>query len=166
MDVVLIRWPDEATRREEAKAAGLPRLLFVAPGVAAPDVVDVLEDWVRLPAADDDVRARVRSLEARAATRRLPRVDDDGLLRVGDHWVPLSPVESRLADALVEKAGAVVGRDVLARRAWPGQVPTRNALDVHMLRLRRRIRPLGLEIRTVRSRGYVLEPVDGAHALV
>ena len=35
--------------------------------------------------------------------------------------------------------------------------PTRNALDVHVLRLRRRLAPLGLEIRTVRSRGYLLQ---------
>ena len=35
--------------------------------------------------------------------------------------------------------------------------PTRNALDVHILRLRRRIAELGLEIRTVRSRGYLLQ---------
>ena len=36
-------------------------------------------------------------------------------------------------------------------------MPTRNALDVHVLRLRRRIAPLGLEIRTVRSRGYLMQ---------
>ncbi len=39
----------------------------------------------------------------------------------------------------------------------PSGVPTRNALDVHVLRLRRRIAPLGLEIRTVRSRGYLMQ---------
>jgi DNA-binding response OmpR family regulator len=46
-------------------------------------------------------------------------------------------------------------------------VPTRNALDVHVLRLRRRIAPLGLEIRTVRARGYLLQAAangNGAHA--
>ena len=46
---------------------------------------------------------------------------------------------------------------MLAERAWPTGVPTRNALDVHVLRLRRRIAPLGLEIRTVRARGYLLQ---------
>jgi DNA-binding response OmpR family regulator len=30
-------------------------------------------------------------------------------------------------------------------------------LDVHVLRLRRRVAPIGLVIRTVRSRGYLLE---------
>jgi DNA-binding response OmpR family regulator len=70
-------------------------------------------------------------------------------------------VERTLAGALTERLGAVVGREPLAQRAWPGGLPTRNALDVHMLRLRRRLEPLGLEVRTVRSRGYVLQPAGG-----
>lgn len=59
--------------------------------------------------------------------------------------------------ALVERFGTVVGRDQLARAGWPDGAPGRNALDVHVLRLRRRIEPLGLVIKTVRSRGYLLE---------
>ena len=66
-------------------------------------------------------------------------------------------MERELAGALVERFGAVVGRDLMARRAWPTGAPTRNALDVHILRLRRRIASLGLEVRTVRSRGYLLQ---------
>ena len=49
------------------------------------------------------------------------------------------------------------GRDTLARRAWPDGTPTRNALDVHVLRFRRRVAPIGLELRTVRARGYLLQ---------
>ena len=59
---------------------------------------------------------------------------------------------------MVDRFGAVVTRETLADRAWPTGVPTRNALDVHVLRLRRRIASLGLEIRTVRSRGYLMQP--------
>jgi DNA-binding winged helix-turn-helix (wHTH) protein len=59
----------------------------------------------------------------------------------------------------MERFGAVVGRDLLAKRVWPGGAPTRNALDVHMLRLRRRIADLGLEVRTVRARGYLMQAV-------
>ena len=51
--------------------------------------------------------------------------------------------ERALAAALIDRFNAVVGRDTLVRRAWPGGSPTRNALDVHMLRLRRRISTLG-----------------------
>jgi DNA-binding response OmpR family regulator len=157
MDVVLVRWPEEDARLRELRASGAPRLLLLNGEAAPPELADCLEDWIRLPADDRDVRARVAILSLRAETDHpAPRVDD-GLLRHRQRWVALSPVEGALAATLVERFGAVVGRDTLARRAWPNGVPTRNALDVHVLRLRRRIAPLGLEIRTVRSRGYLMQ---------
>ena len=66
-------------------------------------------------------------------------------------------VEHRLARALLAKLGTVVTRDALSRAGWPEGAPGRNALDVHVLRLRRRLAPLHLTIHTVRSRGYLLE---------
>jgi len=158
VDVVLVRWPEERERLESLRAAGVPRLLLVAPETLPPGHPDPLEDWVRLPADDRDVRARVATLEARSESEgAVPEVDGDGLLHFRGQWVALSPVECLLAHALVECFGAVVGRDELARNAWPGGAPTRNALDVHVLRLRRRVGPLGLEVRTIRSRGYLLQ---------
>jgi hypothetical protein len=159
-DVVLIHWPAEEMRLEALRSRGVPRLLLVEDHLAAPATLDPLEDWIRLPAAEDDLRARVTTLAGRARTGSAPTVDADGLLRYGKRWVTLSPVERSLAAALVDRFGAVVGRDTLARRAWPGGSPTRNALDVHMLRLRRRIATLSLEVRTVRARGYLLQAAD------
>jgi DNA-binding response OmpR family regulator len=86
-------------------------------------------------------------------------LDDDGVLRLGSAWVSLPPVEARLTSAFLQRLGLVVSRDALARAGWPDGAPGRNALDVHVLRLRRRLSPVSLVIRTVRSRGYLLEPV-------
>jgi DNA-binding response OmpR family regulator len=158
MDVVLVRWPEEDSRLQQLREAGSPRLLLLNDEAAPPESADCLEDWIRLPADDRDVRARVARLASRAATEQpAPHVDGDGLMRYGGRWVALSPVEGVLAATLVDRFGAVVGRDTLARRAWPDGTPTRNALDVHMLRLRRRIASLGVEVRTVRSRGYLMQ---------
>lgn len=166
MDVVLVRWPEEAARLSELQDSATPRLLLVGPDADPPDSVDPLEDWIRLPADDRDVRARVATLEARAEhTSAQPFIDQDGLLWFRERWVSLSPVERELAAALAERFGAVVGRDVLARRAWPEGAPTRNALDVHILRLRRRIASVGLELRTVRSRGYLLQTTSRSNAV-
>lgn len=162
MDVVLVRWPEDATRLEELRSSGTPRLLLVAPDAAPPDVADAHEDWVRLPAEDRDVRARVATLAARSSGAGVPTIDEDGVVRFRGQWVALSPVERSLANALVARFGAVVSRDVLARRAWPDGLPTRNALDVHVLRLRRRVAELGLEVRTVRARGYLMQRIGGA----
>jgi DNA-binding response OmpR family regulator len=88
------------------------------------------------------------------------------VLRLDGRWVSLPPVEARLTGALLDRYGAVVSRESLAKAGWPDGAPGRNALDVHMLRLRRRVASLTLAIRTVRSRGYLLEraPVDDVSA--
>lgn len=162
VNVALVRWPTEHDRRETLRRSGEPRLLLVEQG-APPLPPDEREDWIRLPADDVDLRTRIEALRRRLEVGpiELPELDDDGVLRMGDRWVALPPVEARLAAALVGRFGAVVSRAMLTAAGWPGGSPGRNALDVHVLRLRRRLAPLQLAIRTVRSRGYLLERIDG-----
>lgn len=158
----------EQVRRDELRREGRPRLLLLEDGAPPPVGSDDFEDWIRVPAGEIDLRARVDGLRRRAEARvdPAPALDDDGVLRLGDRWVSLPPVEARLTGALLDRYGAVVSRDALARAGWPAGAPGRNALDVHMLRLRRRLSPLALAIRTVRSRGYLLERLvaDDPHA--
>ena len=158
VDLEVLRWPVDQERVDELRDHGTPRLLLVDPGVAPPPAPDCLEDWIVAGASPDEIAARREAVLHRAAhhgTR--PLLDDDGLLHHRDTWVSLSPVEQSLAAALLARFGTVVTRDTLAQRAWPAGLPTRNALDVHVLRLRRRISAIGLEIRTVRARGYLLQ---------
>ncbi|MGI8984474.1 MAG: winged helix-turn-helix domain-containing protein [Acidimicrobiales bacterium] len=168
MDVAMLRWPEEESRRSRISEAGEPRLLLVPDGLEPPPVGDCLEDWIRVPASEEEVRARVDALAARSkahlpttngsGAHAGPALDDFGVLRVNGSWVALPPLEARLAEALLERLGAVTSRDLLIRAGWPTGAPGRNALDVHVLRLRRRLTPVGLAIRTVRSRGYLMEP--------
>ena len=162
MEVVLVRWPEEAERRDRLEQDGVPRLLLVSDNAAPPLVEDPLEDWVRVPAEDLDVRARLETLTARhrRTLPSRPTIDDDGVLRLNGSWTSLPPVEARLTAAMLDRYGAVVSRDSLGRAGWPDGAPGRNALDVHVLRLRRRLISIGLVIRTVRSRGYLLEAQD------
>ncbi len=162
MDVVLVRWPVEAERRRRLQEDGTPRLLLLEDGQPPPEPDDCLEDWIRVPAEDADVRLRIGGLAARSSCHvsDLPDLDPDGVLRFAASWVSLPPVEARLTRALVDKFGAVVGREALAKAGWPEGAPGRNALDVHVLRLRRRLGTVGLSIKTVRSRGYLLEAAD------
>ena len=165
---MFVRWPGEAEQRIRLAERQIPRLLLVDDGIPPPEALDCLEDWIRLPAPESDVRARIDGLltRSRAHLRAVPEIDGHGVIRFGSGWVSLPPVEARLADALVLRFGAVVGRDTLRRSVWPGSAPGRNVLDVHVLRLRRRLAPLGLAIRTVRSRGYMLEQADPPDGLV
>ena len=157
----MVRWPAEHSRRVELASQGTPRLLLIEADADPPGPEDCLEDWIRVPAEEADVQARLATLVARVEIHRTsePVLDEHGMLRLGDRWVSLPPVEARITAALVDRLGTVAGRDELARAGWPDGAPGRNALDVHVLRLRRRLAPVGLAIRTVRSRGYLLEPV-------
>lgn len=159
-DVTMLRWPEERREREELARLGRARLLLVDVESAPPVAADPLEDWVRRSAGDLDVRARIEGLRMRLeqTLELVPELNDDGVIRFGGRWAPLPPVEARLTSALVGRFGAVVSRADLAAAGWPDGAPGRNALDVHVLRLRRRLQPVRLAIRTIRSRGYLLEP--------
>jgi hypothetical protein len=94
MDVVLLRWPVEQARRDELKREGRPRLLLVENGAPPPLTTGEMEDWIRIPADEVDLRARVDGLRRRIDGKAVvvPELDDDGVLRVSDRWVSLPPV--------------------------------------------------------------------------
>lgn len=152
--VALVRWPEEAGSIEGLRASGTPRLLLVAPDAAAPAGTDCAEDWIRLPAADSDVRVRTLALAARAGRHSAsPELKGDGRIAFRDQWVAVSNTEESILRPFVERYGEVVDTHSLARRLDM----TDNAMRVQMVRLRHRIGPIGLVLRTVRGRGYVLE---------
>lgn len=159
-EVVTLRWPSEQNLRDALARSGRARLLVVEPDASPPVASDPLEDWVRETAGELDKRARLEGLRLRLeqTLEVVPELDDHGVIRFGERWAPLPPVEARLTDLLIRRFGAVVPRADLTAAGWPDGAPGRNALDVHVLRLRRRLEPVRLAIRTVRSRGYVLEP--------
>lgn len=163
-DIDVVTWPDQATRLAELRDAGLPRLILVE-GSGLPLVTsDPLEDWIRVPADAADLELRIATLRRRVdeSEEVRPEMDDAGLVRFGDEWVALPPVEARIVGALVDEWGSVVSREELGRKGWPDDsVNGRNALDVHITRIRKRLRGSGMALRTVRSQGYLLEAAGG-----
>jgi len=159
-EVTVVRWPDERERRDALARSGQARLLLVEEAAMPPVSGDPFEDWVREPCSEIDLCARVEGLRLRLARtlELVPELDADGVIRFADRSATLPPVETRLTRALLDRFGTVTSRDDLVAAGWPEGNPGRNALDVHVLRLRRRLEPVRLSIRTVRSRGYLLEP--------
>jgi DNA-binding winged helix-turn-helix (wHTH) protein len=156
VDVALVHWPAEADRLERLRARREPRLVVVEQG-PPPTTEDWLEDWLRTPVDEEEVRIRLETLRARARRHSDELVLEDGVLRIGRHVVVLPPIQARLAAALLERRNAVVSRETLLRRGWPDEKPKeRNVLDVHLARLRRLLAEPGLQIHTVHRRGYLL----------
>lgn len=159
--IALLRWPEDADRRQELTTEGRPRLLLIDPDAPPPLSWDVLEDWIRLPADPVEIEARIATLMRRLPTERpAPLLDGDGVLRVGPRWVALPPVEARLVAALLARPDTVVSRERLLDAGWPAGEPAGSAngqiLDGRIKLLRRRLVEVDLEIHTVRGVGFVL----------
>lgn len=88
-----------------------------------------------------------------------PVVDDNDILHYGTKWVPLGPVEARMARALADNAGRLVRRADLEQAGWGGEPVRPNTADRQLHRLRRHLQAIGLALVTVRGHGYVLEAV-------
>jgi two-component system response regulator TctD len=75
----------------------------------------------------------------------------------------LPPREHDLLEALIARLSRPVSKDVLADRLRSSEaVLSRDAVEVYVHRLRRRLQGSGAAIHTVRGLGYVLEPSDEA----
>jgi DNA-binding response OmpR family regulator len=135
----------------------------VEAGAQAPVCTDPHEDWVRAPISRNDLEARVRALQNRLDSSRTPSLDSTGTLCFGNQSITMSNAQVELMVLLIEQFEMVVYRHELEQRlAERVSRPTRNSLDLHIMRLRRRLSSIGLIIRTVWGRGYVLEPqADG-----
>ena len=58
---------------------------------------------------------------------------------------------------LVARFGQAVSREEVAAAAWPDRTPDLHAIDIHLHRLRPRLRQVGLMIHTLRGRGFLLD---------
>jgi two-component system, OmpR family, response regulator len=154
--VVVLSWPNQAAEREHLGRSAVPTLWLVERGIDPPAGCTCLEDWVRLPADDADLRTRLASLAGRAAHHpSVPALDAHGQLTHHAMVVILSPVEQRIATSLIENFGNAVAEGELIGAAWH-EGGSEDTLRVHISRLRRRLAPIGLTITSIRSFGYVM----------
>jgi DNA-binding response OmpR family regulator len=160
-DVVLVSWPSQHELRLHCIATGVPRILVLEPHRAAPESEDVLEDWVRPPISRQDLTVRIENLQRRHASMSTPQIDECGRLRYGSRSVTVSETQAELARLLVGNFREVVPRaglmDILARRQCGAN---RNALDLHIMRLRRRVTEADLLVTTVWGHGYRMGPLE------
>ena len=75
--------------------------------------------------------------------------------------VELSSREREVLSSLLHKAGKVISKQALtsAISSWDATVGS-NAVEVYIHRLRKKLEPAGISIRTVRGLGYLIESSD------
>ncbi|HVR51626.1 MAG TPA: response regulator transcription factor, partial [Pseudorhodoferax sp.] len=124
------------------------------------------DDYMCKPFAPAELVARLRALVRRHENRRAGvlalatlRFDVLGMrAAIGEQALSLSARESTVLQYLMTRAGQVVSREQLVALVpgWAGATSD-NALELLLSRLRAKIEPAGVRLRTVRGLGYLLE---------
>jgi two-component system, OmpR family, response regulator len=158
-DIELLRWPADAAERQRMAELQVPRLLLLAEDAPPPTPTDLFEDWVRLPLDPDELMARRAALSRRATcAEHAPQLDDDGLLWWGDQWVAIPEAQLPVVELLIARVRDLVRRDeLIAAYEARGGSPNPIAAKAMMGRVVKRFAEIGLELRNVRGRGYLLD---------
>lgn len=127
------------------------------------------DDYVAKPFELSELIARLKVQEARraAAQRDYPEIREDTREVVGSgRSVSLTQREFDLLSFLMARTGEVLSRGEIFDALWLGEGgSSENVVDVYLGYLRRKLSPaetFGLEIRTMRGRGFVLTKLGGS----
>jgi two-component system, OmpR family, response regulator len=163
----------EVLRHVRATGVGFP-VLFLTARDAVEDRVLGLEsgadDYMIKPFALLELLARVRALVRRHPTNhgsrlvRGPLVLDQQARRAYLNEVPLELAarEWSVLEILMKRIDTVVSKaEIIQAVTGDKEELSPNAIEVYMSRLRTKVEPAGIRIRTVRGFGYMLEETSG-----
>jgi len=124
------------------------------------------DDYLSKPFAAEELIARVSALDRRGRVMKA-RVIEHGPLTidlakkralVNGAPLDLSQRELAILTHLFSNVEAIIGKDQIsgAIASWDEPM-TANAVEVHISRLRAKLEPAGIKIRTIRGLGYLVE---------
>lgn len=162
----------EVLRRLRQRRKAVPVLILTVRD-APEDLVAGLDlgadDYLTKPFNLSELEARVRALIRRShasATSELThgplRLDMAGRrLYCNGQPLELSARELAVVELLLLKAGRVVTKQQIAEHLYGWEEnSTSNAVEVFVYRLRKKLEPSGVDVRTIRGMGYLIEKAN------
>lgn len=159
----------DVLRRLRRRSSRVPVLVLTARD-AVPDRVQGLElgadDYLGKPFALEELLARAGALMRRGAggepaVIRVGSVELDTtarVVRIAGEVVELRRRELNLLEALLARRGQVVAKEVLVEKLFGMEDEgSATAVETYVARLRKKLVPAGVRIRTLRGLGYLLE---------
>ena len=131
------------------------------------------DDYMAKPFAMPELAARVRALVRRSQAQTGPRIVHGPLVmdtlarraQLAGQPLELAAREWAVLEVLLARVEKIVAKEsiIQAVASW-GEELTPNAIEVYVSRLRAKLEPAGVKIRTVRGFGYMLEEYKEAPA--
>ncbi|NCF32913.1 MAG: phosphate regulon transcriptional regulatory protein PhoB [Proteobacteria bacterium] len=130
-----------------------------------------IDDYITKPFSPRELLARVKALLRRSGAPQDDILEASGIrlnldshrITINGHEVHTGPTEYRLLELLMRNPDRAFNRNQLLDRVWGRSVYVEErTVDVHILRLRKLLKPYGLDrtVQTVRSIGYRFSPTN------
>ena len=164
----------EVLKRLRARRSRVPVLVLTVRDSVQDRVAGLdlgADDYLAKPFELSELEARVRALIRRSHASAAPeivhgplRLDTVGRrLYCRGQPLDLSARELSIVELLMLREGRVVTRQQIIDHLYGwDDASTSNAVEVFVYRLRRKLEPSGVDIRTVRGMGYLIEKVADA----
>lgn len=162
----------DVLRRLRFRDKAIPVLILTARDAIEDRVAGLdlgADDYLTKPFDLAELEARVRALVRRGQGVHSNILTQGPLMfniagrraYIDDIPLELSARELGVLEILLLKAGHVVGKEQLAEKlcSWDEEIGP-NAIEVYVHRLRKKLEPASIQIRTIRGLGYLLEKVQ------
>jgi two-component system OmpR family response regulator len=164
----------EVLRNYRTGGGRAPVMILTARGTVADRVSGLdtgADDYLAKPFELAELEARVRSLLRRASAAPAPLLKHGALsldtvgrrMEIRGEGVDLSAREFALLEMLLLRAGRVVSKEGLLEKLYGAEDHAgENAVEVFVHRVRKKLEPAGVAIRTIRGLGYMIDKIPNA----
>jgi len=124
------------------------------------------DDFIVKPVSLNELVARIKNkiITKRGNNSAEETISFDGfklytevqMAEVGEKRIQLTPIEFKIIHLLSKSPNKIFSREYLGNLLWPNVHVQNQNIDTHLSNLRKKLKPFSSNIKTIKSRGYIL----------